>query len=381
MRIVIAPQAFKGSLTAVEAGQAIAAGVQAVYSDAEIDILPIADGGEGTVRAIIEAQNGEIVQQMATGPLGEPVPAFYGLLNGGQTAVIEVAACAGYLQVPPARRDPRITTTYGEGALIKAALDRGCRHFIIGLGTSATNDGGAGLVQALGVSLLTEEGTDIARGGAALAKLARIAVDNLDPRIGECAIEIASDVNNPLCGPRGASAIYGPQKGATPEMVQQLDAALAHYARIIERDLGMSIRDVPGAGAAGGLGAGLMTFLHATLRSGAEMVLDAVGFDERVRNADLVITAEGQIDEQTADGKTLGVVARRAKKYGHPVLAIAGNLSEGYQCAYSLGVDAVAALPTGPVTLAYAMEHAATLTSDATERALRILQVGLRMKQ
>src|SRR5437016_4030757 len=253
MRIIIAPQSLKGSLTAAEAGQAIALGVQAVYPGAEIDIVPIADGGEGTVQALVDATGGEIVQQTVTGPLGEPVTAFFGLLGDGQTAALEMAAAAGLPLVPPDKRDPRITTTYGVGELIRAALDRGSRRFIIGIGGSATNDGGAGMAQALGISLLTAETTEIARGGAALATLSNISLENIDPRLEQCKIDVASDVTNPLCGPLGASTVYGPQKGATPQMVIQLDAALAHYAQIIERDLGHSVKDVPGSGAAGGM--------------------------------------------------------------------------------------------------------------------------------
>ncbi len=379
MRILIAPQSLKGSLTAAEAGQAIAYGVRAVYPGAEIEIVPVADGGEGTVQALVDATGGKIVWQIVTGPLGEPVPAFFGLLGDGRTAAIEMAACAGLPLVPPELRNPRITTTYGVGELIHAALDYGSHHFIIGIGGSATNDGGAGMAQALGAALLTNEGTEIARGGAALATLAQISTLNMDARLQECTIEVACDVTNPLCGPTGASAVYGPQKGATPEMVAELDKALDHYAQIIEQDLGLSVRDIPGAGAAGGLGAGLMAFLHTILRPGAQIVLEAVHLEERVRTADLVITAEGQIDAQTAYGKSVGAVASMAKRYGLPVLALAGSLGDHYQVVYELGVDAVVALPSSPMTLAYAMENAARLTSDAAERACKLLQVGAKI--
>ncbi|HVB62939.1 MAG TPA: glycerate kinase [Ktedonobacteraceae bacterium] len=379
MRIVIAPQSLKGSLTAAEAGLAIAQGVQAVYPDAEVVVVPVADGGEGTVQALVDATGGEIVWQTVTGPLGEPVTAFFGILGNGQTAVIEMASAAGLPLVPPERRDPRITTTYGVGELILAALDRGCRRFIIGIGGSATNDGGAGMVQALGASLLTSDGTPIARGGAALATLAQISTDTLEPRLRECAVEVACDVNNPLCGPMGASAVYGPQKGATPEMVLQLDAALAHYAGIIERDLGLSVAAIPGAGAAGGLGAGLLAFLHAALRPGAQIVLEAVQLEAQLHATDLVITAEGQLDAQTAYGKSVGAVAALAKRYGIPVLAIAGGLGDGYDGVYALGIDAIAVLTSGPMTLPYAMEHAAELMCDTTERALRAILLGMHM--
>ncbi len=376
MHILVAPQSLKGSLTAAEAGQAIAQGIQVVYPEATIDIVPIADGGEGTVQALVDATAGQIVEQTVTGPLGEPVPAFFGLLGDGQTAVIEMAACAGLPLVPEGQRDPRITTTYGVGELMLTALEHGCRHFILGIGGSATNDGGAGMLQALGISLLAHDGTEVARGGSALATLSHISLNHMDPRLRNCTIEVACDVTNPLCGPSGASAIYGPQKGATPEMVVQLDMALAHYAQIIERDLGYAVKDVPGAGAAGGMGAGLLAFLHATLRPGALLVLETVQLEERMRSADLVITAEGQIDEQTAYGKSVGAVASMAKRYGLPVLALAGSVGYNYQRVYDLGVDAIAVLPSGPMTLNYAMEHAAVLTSDAIERALRIFRLG-----
>jgi glycerate kinase len=376
MRIVIAPQSLKGSLTAAQAGRAIAQGVRAVYPQAEIAIVPVADGGEGTVQALVDATGGKIVQQYVTGPLGEPVLAFYGVLGDGRTAAIEMAASSGLPLVPPERRDPRITTTYGVGELILAALEQGSRHFIIGIGGSATNDGGAGMAQALGASLTDQQGLAIERGGAALSTLQHISIDGMDARLQECTFEIACDVNNPLTGPTGASAVYGPQKGATPAVVTELDNALAHYAAIIERDLGLSVRGIPGAGAAGGLGAGLLAFLHATLRPGAHIVLEAVKLEEHLRQADLVITAEGQLDSQTAYGKSVGAVAALAKRHALPVLALAGSLGENYQTVYDLGVDAVAVLPSRPMTLDYAMEHAAELMVDATERAMRLLQTG-----
>ena len=377
MHVVVAPQALKGSLTAEEVGQAIALGVQTVYPQAHIDVVPVADGGEGTVQALVDATDGELVQQTVTGPLGTPVTAFFGLLGDGTTAAIEMAACAGLPLVPEAQRDPRVTTTYGVGELLLAAVERSRRHFILGIGGSATNDGGAGMAQALGATLLTEQGTELTRGGAALKTLSRISLEQLDSRLQECTFEVACDVTNPLCGPTGASAVYGPQKGATPEMVQQLDEALYHYASILERDLGQSVRDIPGAGAAGGLGAGLIAFLHATLKPGAQLVLEAVNLETYVRKADLVITAEGQIDEQTAYGKSVGAVATLAKRYKVPVLALAGSLGNGYQKVYELGVDGIGVLPSGPMTLTYAMEHATILTRDATERMVRVLRVNL----
>ena len=380
MRIVIAPQALKGSLTAAEAGQAIALGIHAIYPEAEVKIIPMADGGEGTVQALVDATEGKIVRQTVMGPLDQTVQAFYGVLGDGKTAVIEMAACAGLPLLTPEQRDPRITTTYGVGELIRAALDRGCRAFIIGIGGSATNDGGAGMAQALGAVLCTAEGKPIAQGGAALSTLESISIEHMDPRLQECMFDVACDVTNPLCGPEGASTIYGPQKGATPDIVQQLDAALSHYAAIVRRDLHCSVAEQPGAGAAGGLGAGLMAFLHATLRPGAQIIIEALQLETHIRHADLVITAEGQIDGQTMYGKSVGATARLAKHYRVPVIALAGSLATDYRTLYNLGIDAINALPSGPMSLDYAMEHAALLMTEATERTLRLVKIGQNMQ-
>jgi glycerate kinase len=376
MNIVVAPQALKGSLTAAEAGQAITIGIQAVYPQAEIQVIPIADGGEGTVQALVTATGGEIIPQTVMGPLDQTVQAFYGMLGDGKTAVIEMAACAGLPLLKPEQRDPRITTTYGIGELICAALDRGSRSFIIGIGGSATNDGGAGMAQALGATLHTAEGKPIARGGAALSTLESISIEHMDPRLQECTFDVACDVTNPLCGPEGATAIYGPQKGATPEIVEQLDAALSHYAAILQRDLHCSVAQQPGAGAAGGLGAGLMAFLHATLRSGAQILIEALHLETPIRQADLVITAEGQIDEQTMYGKSVGAIAHLAKQHLVPVIALAGGLSSNYHAVYDLGIDAINVLPSGPMSLETAMGQAASLMAEATERAMRLVRVG-----
>ncbi len=381
MHIVVAPQSLKGSLTAAEAGQAIAQGIQRVYPEASITIVPVADGGEGTVQALVDATHGHLIEQTVTGPLGHPVTAFFGLLGDGQTAAIEMAAAAGLPLVPHAQRDPRIATTYGVGELIVAALDYGCRRFIIGIGGSATNDGGAGMAQALGATLLMENGETIARGGAALATLAHITTATMDPRLQTCTFDVACDVTNPLYGPLGAAAVYGPQKGATPAIVAELDAALQHYARIIERDLHESVSDIPGAGAAGGLGAGMIAFLHATLRPGAQIVFEAVHLEEKLRTADLVLTAEGQLDVQTGYGKSVGAVAHMAKRYSLPVIAIAGGLGTHYHTVYELGIDGIATLPSGPMTLDYAIQHAASLMCDATERALRLIRMGIQMHE
>lgn len=377
MRILIAPQALKGSLTAAETGTAIAQGARSVFPDAAITIIPIADGGEGTVQALVDATNGELCTQTVRGPLGEPVEACYGLLGDGKTAVIEMAACSGLPLLTPEQRNPRITTTYGVGELITAALDRGRRHFILGLGGSATNDGGAGMAQAIGARLLDAQGAELAPGGAALMTLARIDSTRLDQRLKECVFEIACDVTNPLYGPTGASAVYGPQKGATPEIVAELDAALAHYAQILQRDLHRTVADIPGAGAAGGLGAGMLAFLSAQVRPGATLILEALHLEKALQQSDLVITAEGQLDAQTAYGKSVAAVATQAKQYALPVLVLAGGIEEQYERMYTLGIDAIAVLPSGPMSLVYAMEHAAPLLSKATERALRLFKLGM----
>lgn len=376
MHIVIAPQSLKGSLSAIEAGQAIAEGARAIYPQAKIEIIPIADGGEGTAQALADATGGRIIEHPVTGPLGAPVKAFYALLGDGQTAVIEMAASAGLPLLAAEERDPRITTTYGVGELIHAALDAGCRHFIIGLGGSATNDGGAGTLQALGVRLLDRQGRELPYGGAALRRLHRISIEKLDARLQECTFEVACDVTNPLCGPEGASAIYGPQKGADPATVEELDDALAHYAKIIERDLRIGVKDLPGAGAAGGMGAGLVAFLKARLRPGAQIVLEAVALEQHLPSANLVISAEGRLDGQTAYGKGVGAVAQLAKRYHLPVLVLAGGLGENYQEVYQLGIDGLILIPDGPMTLEYAMQHAYKLAREATERALRLFRTA-----
>jgi glycerate 2-kinase len=388
MKIVIAPQALKGSLSALETGQAIAQGASSVYPAAEIVIIPVADGGEGTLQVLKEFTGGRLVEREVSDPLGRPVRASFLLYTASDlstnaqtaqpqyTAMIEMAVAAGLPLMTPEERNPRITTTYGVGELIRAALDEGCTRFIIGIGGSATNDGGAGMLSALGARFLDHAGHALQPGGAALSNLACIGRENMDMRLRQSTFEVACDVNNPLCGPTGATVIYGPQKGATPEMVAELDQALAHYADIIQHDIGINVRDIPGSGAAGGLGAALQAFLQATLRPGAQIVIEAVHLEEQLLTADLVITAEGQLDNQTSYGKSVGAVATLAKKYGLPVLAIAGSLGDDYQAAYQLGIDGIAVLPSGPMSLAYAMEHAAQLVSDTTVRMLKIFKIG-----
>lgn len=391
MKIVVAPQALKGSLDAAEVGAAIAAGVRAVFPDAQIAVVPVADGGEGTVRALVAATGGELRRTRVSGPLGEPVEAEWGILGTVRehdardtpvrTAVIEMAAASGLPLVPPSRRDPRITSTRGTGELLRAALDAGCRAVILGIGGSATNDGGAGMAQALGARLLDDTGNELPPGGAALARLARIDMSGLDARLRATSVRVACDVTNPLVGPTGASAVYGPQKGATPEMVRALDAALAHYADVLRRDLGVDVRDVPGAGAAGGLGAGLLAFAGAQLVPGAKLVLDALTFAETMRGADLAITAEGRLDAQTAYGKAPGAVAAAARAAGARAIVLAGAVAMDEAALARLGFAAAIPLPDGPLTLDESMARAAELVTAAAVRALRLIKLGRELRR
>ncbi|MCS7192719.1 MAG: glycerate kinase [Armatimonadetes bacterium] len=367
MKLVIAPDSFKGSASAQEVAKALADGFMIALSNAEFDLVPMADGGEGTVEALVAATNGKVITKRVTGPLGEPVDAFFGILGDNETAVIEMAAAAGLNLVPPEKRNPLVTTTYGIGELIKAALDNGCKQIIVGIGGSATNDGGAGAAQALGAKLLDEKGNEIGFGGSELGKLAKIEISQLDSRLKETKILVACDVTNPLTGPNGASAVYGPQKGATPEMVKLLDENLRHYAEIIRRDLGIDVENVPGAGAAGGLGAGLMAFCQAKLKRGVEIVIQAVRLDERVQKADLVITGEGKLDFQTGFGKVPHGVAQVAKRYDKPVVAIVGQLGEGWQKCREWGIDACFAITNRPMDEKEAMTQTLALLRQTAE--------------
>ncbi len=373
MKIVIAPQGFKGNLTALEVARAIEAGVKRILPDAATVLKPMADGGEGTVQALVDATGGELMATEVTGPLQERVNAHWGILSDKTTAVIEMASASGLPLVPPEKRNPFVTTTYGTGELICAALDHGCRKLIIGVGGSATNDGGAGMAQALGARFFDADDKELPFGGAALAKLARIDTAKMDPRLADFEVTLASDVNNPLCGPRGASAIYGPQKGATPEMVKQLDAALGHYADVIKRDLDIDLREVPGAGAAGGLGLGLMVFLKAKMVPGIDVVIRATNLVADLKGAELVFTAEGRIDCQSAMGKVPTGVALAAKKFGATVIALAGEVADDCRVVFDQGIDAVLSIAPGPITLEQSMAEAEKLLSNAAECAMRFI--------
>jgi glycerate 2-kinase len=360
MKIVIAPDSFKECLSAMAVAEAIEAGFKQLLPDATYIKLPMADGGEGTVQSLVDATGGHIEPVTVTGPLGLPVSAFIGLLGDGQRAVIEMAAASGLHLVPPTQRNPLLTSSFGTGELILAALDRGITQLILGIGGSATNDGGAGMIQALGGRFLDARGDAIPLGGAGLAELATIDLQGLEPRLAGMSIEVACDVDNPLCGPTGASAMFGPQKGATPEMVAVLDANLAHYAACIEQASGKSVRESPGAGAAGGMGAALLGLLNAELKPGIQIVIEALHLAQAVADADLVITGEGRIDSQTIHGKTPIGVALCAKHFGKPVIALCGSLSDDYQVVHPYGLDAVFAVVNRAMPLSEALACART---------------------
>ncbi|MES2165372.1 MAG: glycerate kinase [Pseudomonadota bacterium] len=379
MKIVIAPDSFKESLTALAVANEIEAGFRVFFPDAEYVKLPVADGGEGTVQAMIDASGGRRVELQVSGPLGEPVAAFYGLMGDGATAVIEMAAASGLELVPTALRDPLRTSSYGTGQLIRDALDAGARRFVLGVGGSATNDGGAGMVQALGGRLLDAAGRDLPPGGGALDGLQHIDLSGLDARIKDCVFDIACDVSNPLVGPQGASHIFGPQKGATAAMVEQLDANLRHYADVIARELGQQVADVPGAGAGGGIGAAMLVFLGGSLRPGSEIVTAAVGLDAAVADADLVVTGEGRIDSQSIHGKTPIGVARVAQRHGKPVIAIAGCLAPGAAVVHQHGIDAVFGAVSRPCTVEQALAEAAQNVRSAARNIAAVLSLGARL--
>ena len=376
MNIIVAPDSFKGSLTAAEAADAIVQGVRDVMPEAEIVSIPLADGGEGTVEALALATRGRILQAEVTGPMGDPVEASYGMLGDDVTGVVEMAQAAGLSLVPAQKRNPLLATTYGVGELMRAALDEGCRRLIVGLGGSATSDGGAGMAQALGVRLLSGDGGDLKRGAAALMSLERIDTSGRDPRVEEATIYAASDVTNPLCGPEGAAAVYGPQKGADDQMVRRLDQALVHFAEVVERDLVIDVREMSGAGAAGGLGAGLVALCGAEIRSGPSLVLELLGFEEYLEAADLVLTGEGKVDRQIEFGKAISGVAMLAEKHTVPVVAFAGSLEEEQANLVERGISAVVPIAPGPIEEAAAMAQAGELLQAAAERAMRLLVLG-----
>lgn len=378
MKIVIAPDSFKDSLSAQGVAEAIALGLAEVWPDAHLIKCPMADGGEGTVESILAACDGELRRTHVRGPLGVTVDAAWGWLPQSHTAIIEMAEASGLQLVPPNLRDACTSSTYGTGELIRAALDAGAQRVILAIGGSATNDGGAGAMQALGVKLLDAQDQTLVPGGLALAQLARLDLSDIDPRLAEVRFDIAADVNNPLCGPQGASAIFGPQKGASPEQVEQLDHALGHFAERCAQVLDKDVRDEPGSGAAGGLGFAAKAFLGAQFQAGVEVVAELVGLAEAVKGADLVITGEGRFDAQTLRGKTPFGVARIARQCGVPVIVIAGTLGEGYQALYEHGIDAAFALASGPMTLEQACVEAPRLLRERASDIARVWRVAAR---
>ena len=371
MRVVIAPDSFKECLPAAAVAKALADGWRRVFPEADIACVPMADGGEGTVDALVAATGGRPVTVSVTGPLGDPLDATYGLLGDGRTAVIEMAAASGLALAPPEARNPAVATTYGTGELMRHALDTGAERMIVGIGGSATNDGGAGMAQALGFSLLDAHGAALPPGGAALASLARIDASGRHPALDACDVRVGCDVDNPLCGPEGASHVYAPQKGAAPETVERLDVALHHFAAQIEAQRGVRVIDVPGAGAAGGLGAGLLAFAGAQLEAGVPLIAEACGLAGRIAGADLLLTGEGRLDAQSAYGKTPVGVARIAKAQGVPVIAVAGALAPGYEAVYACGIDAAYSCCAAPMPVSQAVAHAPQYLRDVAEALAR----------
>ncbi len=377
MRVVVAPDSLKDALPAAAAAEAIAAGVRRALPAAEVRCLPIADGGEGTLAALTAATGGRVCEAVVADPLGRPCAACWGLSGNGRIAVIEMACASGLERLAPAERDPTRTSTHGTGELIRAALDAGARHLVIGIGGSATVDGGMGMAAALGVRFLDAGGRCLMQPhGGCLADVARIDVSGLDARVAGARLEVACDVTNPLTGPEGAARVYAPQKGATPEQVELLEVGLAHLAGLFRRDLGCDVNARPGAGAAGGLGAGLAAFLGATLRRGAEIVLDAVGVDAALDGAALAFTAEGRADAQSGYGKATAALAARAARHGVPCILLAGALGPGYEALYTNGVTAALAIADGPLTLAASIARTPILLERAAEAAARLWCAG-----
>ena len=375
MKVVIAIDSLKGSLSSMEAGMAIKDGILAAKPDAEVIVKPLADGGEGTTDALIEGMNGERIDLTVTGPMHTPVDAYYGYLKDTNTAVREMASAAGITLVPDSEKNPLLATSYGVGEMINDAIQRGCRNFIIGIGGSVTNDGGIGMLKALGVRFLDENDEDAGEGGQALAKVARIDVSGMNPLLKECHIQVACDVNNPLCGENGSTYVYGPQKGVTEDMKKTLDEAMAHFARVTSETLENDYLNTPGAGAAGGLGYAFLAYTGAALTPGIELILDAVGLEEELSSADVVVTGEGRLDFQTAMGKAPVGVARLAKKYNAKVIAFAGSVTKEATACNKEGIDAFFPILRSVCTLAEAMDPVAARNNmtATVEQVFRLL--------
>ncbi len=375
MKIIIAPNAFKETLSAVEVADCIERGIKRIWPETAIEKSPLADGGDGTVDALVSATGGKIIARKVTGPLGEKVRAEIGLLSDEMTAVVEMASASGLRLVPLQKRNPLRTTTYGTGELIKACLDRGAKKIIVGVGGSATVDGGAGMAMALGAKLLDKSGKPIELGGEGLKNLFRIDCSQLDSRIKRTKFIVAADVDNPLLGKRGAARVYAAQKGATPKMVGGLEKYLTNFARVIKKDIGVEVANLPGAGAAGGLGAGLVAFLNARIKQGVDIVIKAWGLKEKMENADLVFTGEGSIDRQTLYGKVPFGVAKIGKKYGVPVIVIAGNVEDDAYIFLKYGIEAIFSTTPRIMTLAEIHKNPGQLITNTVEQIMRIYRL------
>lgn len=382
MKIVIAPDSFKENLTSLEVATEIETGLKRVWPDAVCIKVPMADGGEGTVQSLVDATGGEIVKVEVSGPMGEKVLASYGLLGDKRTAVIEMAEASGLPLVPKEKRNPLVATTFGTGELIADAINRGVEEIILGIGGSATNDAGAGLAQALGVRFLNFGGApirDLISGGD-LDEVQAVDMSSVNPGLARIRVSVACDVTNPLYGEKGASRVYGPQKGATPEMVEQLDKNLAHFAHVIKRSIGIDVADRPGAGAGGGIGAGLMAFTNATLKRGVELVVAATKLEDYMKGADLAFTGEGRVDFQTAFGKTPSGVAAAARKHGVPVVAIGGGLADDAAGVFAHGIDGLETATPNAMPLDAAIGKSRQYLQDAAERAARLIVIGQRVR-
>lgn len=376
MNVVIAIDSFKGSMTSMQAGLSAARGVKRVYKDAHITVRPLADGGEGTVDALVNGCDGRMTQVQVTGPAGRPVICPYGIIDETHTAIIEMSGAAGITLVCGEEKNPLNTTTYGVGEVIKDAIQHGCRHFIVGIGGSATNDGGVGMLQALGFGFLDQCGSQICFGAKGLEDLASITTDHVLPELKECTFRVACDVSNPLCGDQGCSAVYGPQKGASPETVPLMDAWLSRYAALAGEQFPPADAEYPGAGAAGGMGFAFLTFCNATLEPGVQIVLEETGLRQYIQDADLVITGEGRLDGQTVMGKAPMGVAGMAKEYGKPVLAFSGCVTRDATACNAEGIDAFFPILRNVVSLKEAMnpEHAMENMADTVEQVFRAIQ-------
>ena len=379
MNITIAIDSFKGSLSSMEAGQAVAEGIRRVMPSAEIRIRPLADGGEGTTEALTAGLGGELKSLTVTGPLGRPVTASYGLIRERKMAVLEMASAAGLTLISQEERNPLEATTYGIGEMIRDAIGEGCRHFLVGIGGSATNDGGTGMLSALGFQFLDSEGHPIPLGAKGLENLARISAENARPELSQCSFHIACDVTNPLCGENGCSAVYGPQKGADPEMIRQMDQWMERYGDLAARTFPAADKEAPGAGAAGGLGFAFLTFLNGSLESGVGMVLKEINLKDDIRDADLVITGEGRLDAQTVMGKAPIGVAHLAKEYGKPVIAFSGAVTREAGLCNQHGIDAFFPIMRGVVSLQEALDpgEARINAADTAEQVFRLIQLKL----